>query len=397
MPWLGCSATVSWIALARGWGCRHAIQGRPQVLSDATCIGLDVHARSVRAAAIDPLSGVIREAALGGGDGEVLDFIARVGDARGVRVAYEAGPTGFHLARTLEGEGIECVVAAPSKLLRASGDRIKTDRRDAFHLAQMLAAGQVVGVRVPTVEEESARDLVRARDDVRRELMAARHRLSKLLLRRGFLYEGKTTWGVAHRAWLGTIRREGLGGAGWATLQTFDESWEMVCALEARRGRLDEGIARLAEESSFAEGVKRLSCLRGISTLTAVGLAVEVGDWQRFTPTSIGSYLGLVPSEHSSGSTRHQGGLTRTGNAHARRLLVEAAWHHLPTYHPSAALQARWDKAPRAVADHAGRGNRRLHKRWLGFKARKKTPTVANCAIARELAGWCQVLVTMDA
>lgn len=367
------------------------------MFSDVTCIGLDVHARSIRAAAIDPVSGELREAGFGGGDEEVLSFISHLGASGGVRVAYEAGPTGFHLARTLEGAGIECVVAAPSKLLRAAGNRVKTDRGDAFHLAQMLVAGQVVGVRVPTVEEESARDLVRGRDDVRRELMAARHRLSKMLLRRGLLFDGKSTWGAGHWEWMGRQRREGLDGAGWATLQAFDDYVDSVAALESRRKRLDEGITRLAEDSSFTPVVHRLECLRGISTLSAVGLAVEVGDWQRLSPTSIGSYLGLVPSEHSSGTKRHQGEVTRAGNAHARRLLVEAAWHHRPTYHPSRALQARWEKAPRLVAEHAGRGNRRLHKRWVAFIHRKKTPTVANCAIARELAGWCQVLATMDA
>lgn len=366
-------------------------------MSDFTCIGLDVHARSVRAAAIDLATGEVREAALGGGDGEVLNFISRVGGGSGVKVAYEAGPTGFHLARALEEVGVECVVAAPSKLLRASGDRVKTDRRDALHLAQMLTAGQVVGVRVPTLAEEAARDLVRARDDVRRELMALRNRLSKLLLRRGFVFEGKTTWGRQHQAWLGRVRREGLGGAGWATLATFDDYWDAIIALEARRGRLDEGIARLAGEEPFASTVTRLECLRGISTLTAVGLAVEVGDWTRFTPTSIGSYLGLVPSEHSSGTSRRQGGLTLTGNTHARRYLVEAAWHHRPTYHPSQALRTRWEKAPREVAQHAGKGNRRLHKKWRDFIAARKPSTLANCAIARELAGWCQVLVTMEA
>jgi transposase len=308
-----------------------------------------------------------------------------------VKVTYEAGPTGFGLARALQAAGIDCLVAAPSRLLRPSGDRVKTDAKDALHLARLLAVGEVTGVAVPDEETEAARDLVRARDDVRGDLMSARHRVTHLLLRQGIVYAGGSPWTREHENWLRTQRfaRPALQSA-------YDAALEALAATEGRRDRLDKAITLMAVESRFTPVIDRLACLRGISTLTGFGLAVEIGDWSRLTPITIGAYLGLVPGEHSTGETRSQTGVTKTGNRHLRRLLVEAAWHHRPPYRPSVRLQRRWDRAPGPVAAHAGKGNRRLHCRWQAFDARRKRPVVANLAIARELAGWCQVLVVMD-
>ena len=162
-----------------------------------------------------------------------------------------------------------------------------------------------------------------------------------------------------------------------------------------RRGRLDEAIVEMAADSVFTPVVTRLGCLRGVSTLTAFGLAVEIGDWQRLSGRSIGAYLGLVPTEYSSGATRSQGGVTKTGNGHARRLLVEAAWHHRAPYRPSRDLRRRWDAATPTARTRAHADNHRLHTRWAGFDQRKKRPVVANAAIARELAGWCWSLAVM--
>jgi transposase len=283
------------------------------------------------------------------------------------------------------------VVAAPSRLLRPSGDRVKTDARDALHLAQLLAVGQVTAVVIPDEETEAARDLVRARDDVRGDLMSARHRVTHLLLRRGIVYSGGTPWTRQHENWLRTQRfaRPALQSA-------YDAALEALAATEGRRDRLDEAITKLAAESRFTPVVDRLTCLRGVSTLTGVGLAVEIGDWSRLSPTTIGSYLGLVPCEDSTGESRTQGGVTKTGNSHVRRLLIEAAWHHRPPYRPSTRLQRRWGRAPGPVVAHAAKGNRRLHARWQSFDARRKRPVVANTAIARELAGWCWALAVMD-
>jgi transposase len=308
-----------------------------------------------------------------------------------VAVAYEAGPTGFGLARFLLAAGIDCVVAAPSRLHRPSGDRIKTDARDARHLARLLHLNDVVAVAIPSIEQEAARDLVRAREDCRGDLMSARHRLSKLLLRHGIVYYGGATWTGKHELWLRAQRLDPPG-----VQLAYDAAFDAMLACVDRRDRLDRAIAEMAEDGEFTPVVTRLGCLRGVSTLTAFGLAVEIGDWHRLTGRSIGAYLGLVPTEHSSGSTRTQGGVTKTGNGHARRLLVEAAWHHRPRYRPGAELRRRWDLASPAVRTRGQAANQRLHARWACFDQRKKRPVVANAAIARELAGWCWSLAVLD-
>jgi len=176
----------------------------------------------------------------------------------------------------------------------------------------------------------------------------------------------------------------------------YDTALETVLLTAARRARLDRAIAEMAANSEYTAVVRRLCCLRGVSTLTGFGLAVEIGDWQRFTGATIGAYLGLVPTESSSGGKRSQGSITKTGNTHARRLLVEAAWHHRKAYRPSLTLRARWDQAPAAARARGHEGNHRLHHRWEVFTARNKRPVIANVAIARELAGWCWSLAVLD-
>jgi hypothetical protein len=237
---------------------------------------------------------------------------------------------------------------------------------------------------VPTIAQEAARDLVRAREDVRGDLMRARHRVSKLLLRHGHVYYGGQTWSAKHDAWLHRIRFDELG-----TRCAYEADLEAIEFAVARRDRLDNLIAQLAADSEFTDVTRRLCCLRGISTLTGFALAVELGDWQRFNGSSIGAYLGLVPSEHSSGQSRRQGGITQTGNGHARRLLIEAAWHHKARYTVGPVLRARWEQAPEAARVRAHVANQRLNQRWASYVRRHKKHTVANTAIARELAGWC--------
>ena len=239
-----------------------------------------------------------------------------------VAVVYEAGPTGFGLYRHFTAAGIRCEVVAPSKVQRPSGDRVKTDARDAMHLARLLRLDEITPVAVPTIEQEAARDLVRAREDCRGDLMAARHRLSKLLLRHGIVYCGGTAWTAKHDTWLRAVALPQLTGA--PTRLAFDAAYESVLVTKARRDRLDVSIECMAAESEFTPVVRRLGCLRGIGTLTGFALAVEIGDWHRFTGHTIGSFVGLVPSEHSSGGSRSQGSITKTGNGHVRRLLVEA-------------------------------------------------------------------------
>lgn len=359
------------------------------MFTERTSVGLDVHARSVAAAAIDGDTGELFQARLTPAHDHIRGWVR--GLPGPVAVTYEAGPTGFGLYRALTAAGIRCEVAAPSKLQKPSGERVKTDAKDAIHLARLLRLDEITPVVVPTIEAETARDLVRAREDARGDLMRARHRLSKLLLRHGIVYHDGDAWTGKHDAWL---RRQRFDHT--ATRQAFESNYDTVLGVTARRDRLDEAIAVMAADSEFTPLVHRLGCLRGISTLTGFALAVEIGDWHRFTGNTIGCFVGLVPSEHSSGSSRVQGPITKTGNTHARRLLVEAAWHHRTRYQPGKTIRDRWELAPPAARARGDAGNRRLHARWVRFIDRKKKNTVANTAIARELAGWCWSLAVLE-
>jgi transposase len=359
------------------------------VFTERTSVGLDVHARSVAAAAIDAVTGELVRARLTPAHDHIRSWIQELPGP--VAVSYEAGPTGFGLYRSLTAAGVRCEVAAPSKLQRPSGDRVKNDINDAIHLARLLRLDQITAVAVPTVEQETARDLFRAREDCRGDLMRARHRVTHLLLRHGLVYYQGRPWIGRHDRWLRSLRFPQTG-----TRYAFEHHYETVLTSTARRDRLNELIEELAAAGEHADLVRRLACLRGIATLTAFGLAVEIGDWQWFTGNSIGSFVGLVPSEQSSGATTSRGPITRAGNTHARRLLTEAAWHHRKPYVVGKTLRTRWDQATPTAAARADKGNRRLHRRWAGFDARSKKPVVANTAIARELAGWCWSLAVMD-
>jgi len=363
------------------------------MFTERTSVGLDVHALSVRAAGLDTKTGQLFEETLTPSHDHVRDWLR--GLPGPVASAYEAGPTGFGLSRALNAAGIRCEVVAPSKLLRPAGDRVKTDKRDALHLARLLRLDEYTPVSVPTVGTESARDLVRAREQCRGDLMRARHRTSKLLLRHGILYSGGRAWTGVHLRWLGSQEvLDRLPGA--PTRLAFDACLDAMLDTKARRARLDEAIEAMAADSEFTTVVRRLGCLRGIGALTGLALAVEIGEWDRFTGKSIGSFLGLVPSESSSGQSRSQGSITKAGNKHARRLLVEAAWHHRKPYRESTVMRRRWNQATPAAKARGNQANRRLNRRWTQFDARHKKPTIANTAIARELAGWCWSLATMN-
>jgi transposase len=388
----GLTHTCSWVT-EQGLPARPIRQlWEAPVFSERTSVGLDVHARSVAAAAIDGVTGELIQARLTPAYEHIRSWVQ---DLPGpVAVAYEAGPTGFGLQRTLAAAGIRCEVAAPSKLQRPSGDRVKTDARDAVHLARLLRLDEITAVAIPSVDQEAARDLVRAREDCRGDLMRARHRLSKLLLRHGIVYCDGEAWTGRHDVWLRHQAQPQLTSR--ATRLAFDSDYEAALVVKARRDRLDTAVEQMATDSEFTTTVRRLGCLRGVSTLTGFALAVEVGDWSRFTGNTIGSFVGLVPSEHSSGSSRVQGSITKTGNTHVRRLLVEAAWHHRARYTVGKTMRDRWDLAPAAARARGDEGNRRLHQRWVRFIERNKKPTIANVAIARELAGWCWSLAVLE-
>jgi transposase len=286
-----------------------------------SCVGLDVHATKIVAAVLDTETGELTFFAMTADVTKTVGFCA--GLPRPVRVAYEAGPTGYELARELAKRRVECVVAAPSKIPRGSGERVKTDRRDAELLVRLLLAGKLHAVRVPGDEEEALRDLVRAREAVRQDLMRCRHRLSKLLLRRGIRFDDGNAWTDRHRRWLDQIVLE------WPAAQaTLLDAKRAIDVLAHRRERLEREIVALLPSSPWRMQLGRLRCLRGIDTLSAVGLCAKIGDFERFAkPGQLMSDIGLVPSESSTGQQRRLGAITKTGSAQARRLLVQASWH----------------------------------------------------------------------
>lgn len=352
-------------------------------MSEGICFaGLDVHARKTAAAAVQLGSGEVFRARLGGGPEETIGWLRSLPGP--VRAVYEAGPTGFGLARAARAAGLEVMVCAPGAIPRQPGDRVKTDARDALKLARLHAAGQLRPVVVPEPELEALRDLVRAREDLRGDLMAARHRISKLLLRRGLVWPGPGgAWSTRHLAWLST-----LGFDDRLADLVLGEYLACHEVLLARRDRLDGLIADQARQGSWAPTVARLRCLRGVDTLTAVGLVAEIGDFAAFDhPRRLASYLGLVPSEQSSGERRRQGAITKAGSGHARRLLVEAAWHYRRQPRVSLELRRRQAGQSPAAIEAAWRAQLRLHRRWAHLDAaRAKRRTTVAVAVARELA-----------
>jgi transposase len=352
-------------------------------VSDGICFaGLDVHARKTAAAAVQLGSGEVFRSQLSGSSSAAIEWLQTLPGP--VRAVYEAGPTGFGLARAARAAGLEMMVCSPGAIPKQPGDGIKTDQRDALKLARLLAAGQLRPVVVPEPAYEALRDLVRCREDLRGDLMACRHRISKLLLRRDVVWNGPgATWSVRHLKWLSTIRIEDP-----IVEMVFGEHLAHHETLLARRNRLDGLLADQAASGPWAATVARLRCLRGVDTLTAIGLVAEIGDLNAFAhPRRLTSYLGLVPSEYTSGTTRRQGSITKAGSSHARRLLIEAAWHYRRPPRVSLTLRHRQQGQPPAAIDAAWRAQLRLHRRWAHLDAaRGKRRTTVAVAVARELA-----------
>jgi transposase len=351
---------------------------------------LDVHTAKTVACVVDAESGEMTVYRLPGETAAVVAFC--VGLLGPTRVAYEAGPTGFALARELGAAGVGCVVAAPGKIERPAQDRVKTDQRDAERLVRLLMIAALYPVRVPSRDEEALRDLVRAREDLRGDLMRARHRLGKLLLRHDVRYDGTgDNWTRRHRDWLAKVQLAELGAQ--AALLDYVGAIE---ALTIRRDTVEATIAELVPSSPWAEDVARLRCLRGIDTLTAAGLCAEIGEFHRFQrPAQLMGYLGLVPSETSTGEQRRQGTITRSGSRHARRLLVEAAWHYRRPPRISRALERRQQGTPAAIIAISWKAQQRLHRLWRRLDLQRgKRRTLVAVAIARHLAGFCWAIVT---
>jgi len=365
-----------------------------QVLTVADAIrwvGLDVHASQTTVAVLDQGTGELSRARLRGSPETVVPgFLAGFGGR--VIGVYEAGPTGMGLARTARAIGIDMRVCAPGLIPRKPTDRIKTDARDAERLVRQLAAGGLSFVRVPTEAEEALRDLVRAREDVRQDLARARHRLSKMLLRRGLRYETGTTWSARHIDWIVRLKFDDL-----ASRMVVGEYVNAVQQLHQRRKDLEQTIEQLLPSAPFAHTAYRLRCFRGLATLSAVGLCCEIGNFARFSkPARLSAFVGLVPAEYTTDSKRRLGSITKAGSSHARRLLVEAAWHYRRLPATGSTLARRQDGIDPRIIAIAWRAQVRLHQRYTRMKARNKPAGVINIANARELACSCWEAATLD-
>jgi transposase len=302
-----------------------------------------------------------------------------------VAAAYEAGPCGYVLQRQLQALGIECRVVAPALIPVKPGERVKTDRRDARKVAELLEAGLLTEVHPPSEAEEAVRDLCRAREDVRQDRARCQHRLSKFLLRRGLHWtRGRKQWTQAHAAWLRGLRME--HGADQAVLDDYQLAVEQ---LDERLRSLEAKLEARSQEAPYAEPVAWLRCFRGIDTVTALTVVAELHDIRRFErPRQLMAYLGLVPSEHSSGSRQQRGGITKAGNVHVHRVLVEAAWHYRHRPSVSYRLRKRREGQPGEVIAMADRAQQRLNRRYRRLLERGKAHNKVVTAVARELAGF---------
>jgi transposase len=352
-----------------------------------TYVGLDVHKRTIAVAVFySGRTEVVEWQETN--DATVARRLARklLREAPGkVSCCYEAGPMGYILQRRLRAEGVMCVVIAPSLIPVRPGSRIKTDRRDARKLGELFRAGLLTEVHPPSEEEEALRDLCRCRTDVVEDLLRARHRMSKFLLRRHCVFTGTVrNWGSRHMAWLRTLRFEDPASQG-----TFDSYLLAIDQLEERLLRLEMQLAEFGSQEPYREPVGWLRCFRGIDTVTAVSLVAELHDFRRFrTARALMSYLGLVPTEHSSGLCERRGCITKAGNAHARRLLVEAAWHNRHRPAISLPLRKRRSGQPSWVLSIADRAQERLWRRWCRMTFKGKPSQKVVVAMARELVGY---------
>jgi transposase len=348
-------------------------------------VGLDVHKESISISVCEAgreasqFRGTIRHDVPA-----LLKVLRKLGTPATQLVAYEAGPTGYGLYRSLLQEGYACQVVAPSLIPQRPGDRIKTDRRDSARLAELLRAGALKAIWVPDVEHEALRNLWRAREDALQMRLKARQQLKAFLLRQGRIYAGKTSWNKTHARWLADQSFEHAGDQ-----LAFTEYVLAAQGADERLARLDQALVQSTRGWRFEPVVSALRTLRGINTVSAIGLIAEIGDIQRFAhPRHLMSYLGLVPSERSSGNTVRRGSITKTGNAHARRLLTEASWHYRYPARMSNTLRSRQDGQPEAIRRHAWKAQVRLCGRFAHLQRRGVHVNKVCIATARELTGF---------
>jgi transposase len=348
-------------------------------------VGLDVHKESISVAVLEGTGAQGRPVVTIPNDpAQVRKLFARLKKEGEVHACYEAGSCGYEVYRQLATMGIGCDVVAPGLIPVRVGDRVKTDRRDAEKLPRLFRAGELTSIRVPTEAEEALRDLMRCREDAREDVLRQRHHVLKFLLRHGRIFHDTKHWTLAHWRWLRAQRFD------QPLAQTvFTEYLSTLEKTLARVAVLDQEIAKQADKEPYSKLVGRLRCLRGIDTQSAMVLIAEICDFGRFEhPRELMAFLGLVPSERSSGGKQRRGSITKTGNSHARRIVVEAAWHYRHAAARSATMKARWKDQPPGVVDHAYKAQERLHRRYFRLTSRGKPSQVAAIAVARELCGF---------
>jgi transposase len=363
----------------------------------STHVGLDVHKKQIVVALLRPGSSEAVEWKIANEPRALRRLARRIQrEASGEAICvYEAGPCGYTPQRQLEAHGLRVQVVAPSLIPRKPGERIKTDRRDARKLASLSQAGLLTEVCPPSREEEAVRDMCRCREAARQDLTRARHRLSKLLLRQGRIYRTGRNWTQAHRRWL-----RGLSFERTALRITFEHYLLAIEQLEERLRALEAELEAIAGEEPYREPVGWLRCFRGIDTVSALTIVAELHDFRRFeSPRRLMAYLGLVPGERSSGERTQRGGITKAGNRHVRRVLVEAAWHYRHRPAVGKALRQRRQGQPGRVIALADQAQVRLHRRFYRLVLNNHKPTQkAVVAVARELVGflWATLYLNLE-
>lgn len=353
--------------------------------------GLDVHKASISVCLLDGRTGEVMTEQLVNDQKHVLAAARRWAKRGELRLCYEASGAGFVLQRWFGGMGVHCAVIAPSLVPKAPGERVKTDKRDARRLATLYRAGLLTPVRVPGEAEETVRALVRLRGQLTVDVTRVKNRIHKYLRTLGHVYPGKGYWGKKHRDWLGHLA---LGDIERLIVGTHLEALD---ALVSRRTAVERRIEEVACAEPYREGVGRLKSLRGVGTLTAMVLLTEIGDARRFAGApQLMAYLGLVPREASSGQSRHTGAITKAGNHHVRRVLVEAAWNQTGKPGGSRRLRQHWQAQPSAVVAVAQKAERRLHSKFWQVAIRKDSKTAA-VAVAREMVGFIWALLCLEA
>lgn len=349
-------------------------------------LGLDVHKESVTVAVLPADAATPTDVVRLPFDWRKLRryFERLSADGSVLRACYEASGAGYVLQRAMTAWGHQCAIIASSLIPTKPGDRRKHDKHDASQLARLYRAGELTPIRIPSVAEERVREIVRCREVLQREILRSRHYVLKLLLRRGLVYAGGAHWTGRHRAWLEARRADLTGGDAVA----FAEYLALLDYKLGRRAELDRQIEALALTPAYQPVVARLTCFRGVSTLGAMVLATELGDWQRFAkPTQLMAYLGLVPTEASSGTRERRGSITKAGNSRCRHVLVQAAWsaRRVPARGPR--LRRAQDGQPPEVVAHAWKAQLRLHALFHRL-AHRRPPQIAAVAVARELVGF---------